>query len=391
MNFASILTYLCLLTLFYHFIGYPLLLWLWTKMRPTPLKKQSIEPKVSILIAAYNEETVIKQKLESCFALDYPQEQVEIIVICDGSTDATASIVSALINSGQSFATVRLIENGERRGKSYSLNRAAELACGEILLISDANALLEPSSVRKLVANFADTNVGCISGSRHLMAADGSIKTSAGLYWRYESAIKSWETQTGSTLGVLGSMLAIRRELFTPIPADIINDDFYIALCSLGQGKRVIYEPEAVCWAYASQSVSQEKIRRRRISAGRFQHLLRSFRKIEMSNYNWFKLISHKYLRLFLLPFMVVGFGANTVVLLSPPVGTMWIVLWGGQFAFYGLAVLGSYFASKQIRSPLPAIAYYVVSGAWASVEGILGYLTGSQTILWQKVNRGSL
>ncbi len=354
-------------------------------MRPLPISKAEVEPTISILIAAHNEEAVIAEKLDSCLALDYPRAQVEVIVISDGSTDATAAIVSGYVKDGVIFEPHR-----ERRGKSYVLNRAAEKATGEIMLVSDANAMFEPRALRTLVQNFADPTIGCVSGSRHLLSENGAVQQSAGLYWRYESAIKRWESITGSTMGVLGSMLAIRSANFRPIPRHIINDDFFLALCVLKQGQRVIYEPDAICGSYASQSIQQEKIRRRRISAGRFQHLFSSGSWMQLSVVVRFKLISHKYLRLCLLPFMVCTLLFNIAALWQSPNAVSLLMLLSGQSIFYLLALYGNLYARSRLFGRLPAVAYYIVSGSSASVEGLYGYFRGTETVLWHKANRSS-
>lgn len=388
MNIPILLTTIFLSLLTYHYIGYPLLLFVWAKIWPRKNRQVDITPTVSILVAAYNEEDVIAQKLDSCIALNYPKDKLEIIVVSDGSIDQTVDIVGRYAGR---HSEVIFIPKEVREGKSRALNTGAERATGDILVISDANAMLDPDAIRLLVRNFADPQVGCVSGSRHLLSGEnGGIEKSSGLYWRYESAIKRWESKTGSTVGVLGSMLAIRQTLFRPIPSDIINDDFYIMLSALNGGQRKIYEPEAVCGAYASQSTRQEKVRRKRISAGRFQHLLNFSSWIYLPQAVRFRLISHKYLRLFLFPIMIGALLSNGVAVWLNPTINLGSLLLIAQVTFYLLALLGKFVKGGPLLGRLSSVAYYIVAGSIASLEGFWGYLSGTQTVLWTKAGRSS-
>lgn len=383
MEILLFITLLCLLVLFYHFVGYPLLLALLAKVWQRPVAQSTATPSVSLIIAAYNEGEIIRSKIENSLELDYPPGLLEIIVISDGSTDETAAVVETFAGQG-----VKSMHMPARNGKSAAVNRAVAQAQHEIVVVSDANAYYLPDAIRKLVRNFGDPEVGGVSGRKTIRKSGSPISESEGTYWKYESFIKKQESLLDSTAGVVGEMMAVRRSLFQPIPAAIILDDAYTALNLMRRGYRVIYEPAAVCWETSAASSRDEFIRRRRNSAGRYQFLF------EPAIWPWnkpialFAYLSHKLLRLVLPIFMIVALGLSTVAMLLPqrtPLITVAFVL---QLIFYGLAALGLGTEHLGKRFKLAAIAYYIASGTFSSLPGLFYYLSGKQTPVWEKVQR---
>ncbi|MCF6290808.1 MAG: glycosyltransferase family 2 protein [Desulfobacterales bacterium] len=381
-------TWVCLGLMAYHYLGYPALLAVLARLRPRPVRQRPVTPRVSLIIAAYNEEKVIAEKIDNSLALDYPA--LEIIVVSDGSSDTTAGIVRGYADAG-----VVGLHRPQRWGKSAAVNRGAEQATGDIFVFSDANAFYFPDVIRKLTRNLADPAVGCVSGSKTVRpladnrCQESSVGRSEGLYWRYESFIKEKETLVSSVTGVVGEMLALRHELFQPIPDNIINDDAFLCWHILRQGFRVVYEPGARCWETASASGRDDMVRRQRITAGRYQLLFR------VRWWPWnnpgalFLLISHKFLRLFLPFLMVIALAANLLLLFFPHVPALMLFLLAGQSAFYALALLGM-LLDRQGRPSwrLPALAYYILIGNLASLSGLFLFLTGRQSVLWQKAAR---
>ena len=210
-------------------------------------------------------------------------------------------------------------------------------------------------------------------------------------YWKYESFLKTHETGLGTTTAVVGEMIALRKEIFAPIPDGIINDDAYLALYTLRSGFRVIYEPEAVCWETSAQSMRDEVIRRRRINTGRFQLFFRIHWWPWKQPLALFSLISHKFLRL-LLPVIMLGalLGNTGFVILATQPGLLgWILL--GQVFFYTFALIGWINEHKQRHWKTPALAYYILRASFTPLPGFWGYISGKQTVLWEKVNRGNL
>lgn len=379
------MTWVCIISLAYHYLGYPLIVYIMSRLVPYPIRRESIHPRISLIVAAYNEAAVIKQKIDNTLALDYPRELLEIIVVTDGSNDATADIVASYQDQG-----VILMHLPERAGKSAAINRAAGKAAGEILVFSDANAFYRHDALRKLIRNFYDPSVGCVSGKKTVLPTAAAVTESESSYWKYESFIKTCESRLGTTTAVVGEMMALRKEVFSPIPAGIINDDAYLAHHILRSGYRVIYEPEAVCWETSAQSMHDEVIRRRRINAGRFQLLFRA------SLWPWnqplamFSLASHKYLRLF-LPALMFGalLGNIGYVMLARDHGLLeWVLL--AQVFFYVSAITGWFGERYQQRWKIPALAYYVARASLTPMEGFWGFLRRTQTTLWEKLDRGN-
>ena len=222
----EIIFWLCIMFVFYIYFGYPLLLFILSRLRPAPrVKKGDISLNISLIIPAYNEEKVIADKIENSLLLDYPKEELEIIVASDGSTDKTNQIV-------RSFATlgVKLVLLNTNQGKSSAQNLAVTQARGEIIFFSDANVLLLPDAVKKIVRSFADPNVGCVVGKViYLNQEDTSVSQGEGLYWRYELFLRAKESKLGNFAMGSGPIMAIRRSLFQPLDPDV-GEDFVLPL-----------------------------------------------------------------------------------------------------------------------------------------------------------------
>jgi len=387
MTLFTILTWVFIFLVFYTYLGYPLLLVILSRLFKNPVKLGDELPSVSLIVAAYNEETVIKQKIENSFELDYPPEKLQIMIVSDGSSDQTPDIAKQYDSKG-----VLALFEPERRGKSAALNRGVEQATGDILVFSDANAFYYPDAIKKLVRNFNDPRVGCVSGRKTVRSSTSSIAESEGLYWKYESYLKKAESHLHSTTGVVGEMNAIRRQQFQPIPANMINDDAFLAFQVLRQGLRVIYEPEAVSWETSAQSTRDEVIRRQRINAGRYQLFL-SPRNIWPWNnlFVLFMMFSHKFARL-LLPFFMIG--ALVFNLLAVLLGSQSILLQLAllaQVVIYLLAFLNLFLEQVGIKVKLIALIGFIVSSNLASLNGLIRYLNGKQTVLWEKGQRGEI
>lgn len=386
MNLLIILTSIFISLTIYVYVGYFIVLLLLEKLLPAPEHPTGDElPSVTLIIAAFNEEDVIRKKLENCRELDFPPEKLQVMVVADGSSDSTPDIAREFEDEG-----VLVLFSPERRGKSHALNRGVLEATGDILVLSDANAYYLPDALTKLVTHYADEKVACVSGRKTVRESESHIAESEGFYWRFESSLKKLETKTGSTVGVVGEMNSLRRALYENIPEHIINDDAFLALRLLSQGYRVVYEPDAVSWETSSASTADETKRRQRINAGRYQQMFIPGLWTGMPLFNMFKLISHKFFRL-LLPFFMIGaFLFNTLLLFIPDRPLIMIVLWALQFAAYDAALMGFVLEKANKKNKLFSIAYYIVSSNIAALRGFVRYITGQQTVLWEKAKRSA-
>jgi len=383
MALLPIIVFLFLGLTLYVYVGYPLLIAAWARLRPRPIARSDVEPHVSLVIAAYNESSVIAEKIRNSLALDYPADRLEIMVVADGSSDSTADIARAFAAQG-----IRVLHTPERRGKSAALNRGVSGAKGEIIVFSDANAFYERDAIRKIVRNFADPEVGAVSGNKTVRRGTTAIADSEGFYWQYESFIKAKETATGTTVGVVGEINAIRASLYPVIPTHIINDDTYLCLATLRQGYRVVYEPEAISFETPAQSMADEVIRRKRITAGRYQQMFTTSLWRTLPPTVIFKLVSHKFLRLMLPFFMIGALVANAIVVLDENASPLLVATFMAQVIAYIFAGLGMLLRGSRGWARLPRAAYYVVSSNVAALSGLHQFLNGQATVLWKKAAR---
>lgn len=358
----------------YAYALYPLALALLSlgKKPPAPVADPADEalPAVTLLVAALDEEAIIAEKIENSLRLDYPRGKLRVVVVSDGSTDRTDEIVRRYEPRG-----VTLFRVEPREGKSLARNRAAEAATGDVLVMSDANAMYEPDAIRKLVRHFADPSIGAVCGELRLMRERGREN----LYWRYEKWIKRLENRFHSIIGANGSIYAIRRSLYTPLPAEV-DDDFLEPLrASLG-GHGVRYDPEAVSVErdIESRNVVREFSAKRRTVLRGIQSLhylskvARPFRRPALA----FELVSHKIFK-WLVPFFLVGILAANAFLLDRPV---FVAAFAIQLFLYGWAIAGIATGRRIFYIP----AFFVLTNA-AAFSGVIAFLAGRRNRTWRK------
>lgn len=244
--FWQIVVWLCLGALFYTFIGYPALVFALAhvrdrlaRARKNPSSDASAEnenwPTVSFLILAYNEERVIRKKVENTLDLDYPPDRLKIVVASDGSTDQTNAMLSCYGASEITF-----IPRTPRQGKTTVLNEVIPTLGGDIVVLSDASGLVRGDALKKLIRHFQNPKVGCVSGVYSFDTDDESLRSATEkLYWHYETFLKKYESRVHSTIGAHGALYGFRRELFKPLHKKTINDDFILPMRILQEGYRV--------------------------------------------------------------------------------------------------------------------------------------------------------
>lgn len=299
---------LSLFLVLYVYVGYPLLAACLGTFLHRDVRKAPLEPVVTILIAAYNEEEWITTTIENKLALHYPQDKLEIIVISDGSTDRTDEIAS-----GFAGRNVRLLRQEPRAGKTSAINLAVPLARGEIIVFSDANSLYAPEALRRLVANFADEEVGYVTGRMIYANPDGTpIGEGCSAYMKYENVLRSIETRLGSIVGVDGGIDAVRASLYQPMRADQLPD-CVLPLKVMEQGYRVVYEPEAVLWELTLKEAGDEYRMRVRVALRAFWALfdMRQMLSPRKATLFAWQLWSHKVLRYLCFVFLLVAYVTN--------------------------------------------------------------------------------
>ncbi|WP_342374143.1 glycosyltransferase family 2 protein [Myxococcus stipitatus] len=342
---------------------------------------RSPAPSVSLVVAAYNEASCIEQKLENSLAFDYPAERFEVLIGSDGSTDGTDEHVLRCQDE-----RVRL-SPAPRAGKTTVLNRCIPAARGDIVVLSDANTMIEPDAVQKLVRHFDDPEVGAVCGKLRLFnPTKKDYEESA--YWSYESLIKLYEGRRGAVVGANGGLYAIRRTLFTQLPPSTIVDDFVIPLRILEKGYKVVYEEGAVAHEETTEDYGKEFGRRARIAAGNFQSLrMVPGLLLPTAGFPAFAFWSHKLLRWFAPALMGVALVANLFLLDS--VFYRFTLL--AQGLFYALAYLGKVGALKRgTAKRVASVAYYFVTMNLAIVVGFWRFLRNSQRAAWDRTARAS-
>ena len=379
---AIVTWWAALAVLAYTYAGYPLAVWAWSRLRPRPVHRAPVEPRVSILLAAYNEEAQVAARIRNLLQLDYPRSRLEVLVASDGSSDRTLAEARAAANEG-----VHVFGFAERGGKPRALNALADRARGDVLVFTDARQRFEPGTLRALVAAFADEDVGGVSGELLLVADPDQpgIGEAVSLYWRYEKWIRRAESRVHSTVGATGAIYAIRRRLFRPLPEDTLLDDVLVPMGVVAQGKRVVFEGAARAYDRAAATAGQEFTRKARTLAGVFQLLARHRWMLHPArNPLFLQTVSHKGLRLLTPLALALALASNLALLASP----FYRACLAAQLAFYAAAA-GGHLCPDRRRPALLALPYLVCVLAWATVVGFLRFARGRQAVTWRRVAEG--
>jgi len=368
----------------FSYAGYPALMFALSHILKRPVRRDDITPRVSVIIAAYNEERDIGAKLKNTLWLDYPRDRIEIIVASDCSTDQTDEIVRGFGEQG-----VILRQQPERFGKTVAQNRAVKISSGEILVFSDATTMYKRDAIRKIVRNFADPEVGCVAGQLiYANSSSSAVGDGCRSYWGYEKFLKHCESQVGSLIGVSGCLYAVRRICHARLANDMI-DDFVIATEIHLQGLRTIYEPEAIAVEDANRRARDEfrmrvRVIKQTLSAlHRYRHTLNPFRHKMFA----FQMIAHKALR-YAVPFLLIaafiasGWGSGSVVWLR------FALI--GQLALYGAAIAGLVRERRKLKLGPLAIPYYFALANAASLVAFWKALRGDAYVTWEPIRETS-
>jgi poly-beta-1,6-N-acetyl-D-glucosamine synthase len=321
----------------YVYIGYPALLAAWARLAPKPVRRSPVTPAISIIVAARNEASVLKSRIDNLLVADYPAHLRQIIVVSDGSTDTTAEV----LNGYRGLVDSVFLPPG---GKALALNMGVEAARHDVLVFTDARQTFAPDALRALVAPLADPKVGGVSGELLLDcesgAGESTIGEGVGAYWRYEKWLRRQESLVGSIVGSTGAIHALRRELWRPLPADTILDDVLAPMQAVLSGARVIFEGSARAYDRVASVATAEFRRKTRTLAGNFQILrLQPRLLVPFVNPVWLQFVSHKLGRL-VVPYALCALLASSAALAAAH--WVYFAAFAGQIAFYGLALYGA-------------------------------------------------
>ena len=367
-----------LFLVFHTYAGYPLLLALWSFRKAGTLARVYGNPKVTIVIAAWNEARHIAARIENCLQQVYPSEMLEIVVVSDGSTDETSSIVKSFAPRG-----VSLVELEARMGKAVALNVGVAAAHGEVVVFADARQSFSPTAVRELVANFADPSVGAVSGELILQSNSlGPTAEGVGLYWTIEKWIRQKEAAIDSIVGATGAIYAIRRDLFEALPPGTILDDLLTPMRIVMRGYRVVFEGQALAFDRIAHDYSSEFKRKVRTLAGNYQAISLCPRLMKpWANPIFLQFVSHKVFRL-MAPIGLVGLFITNVAHL----GGWYSAFMALQITGYMMAFTGWWLSRIGVRERLTGTAYTFCLLNYAALMAAIHFFK-AESVQWDKLH----
>lgn len=367
----------------YTYVGYSVVILILSRFVRNPIRIAPIEPRVTFLITAYNEEKNIAAKLEQTLTLDYPRAKLELLVASDGSTDRTDEIVRGFADRG-----VRLVRVEGRVGKTETQNQAVKQATGDIIIFSDATTRYERSAIRNLVRNYADPGVGAVSGRYEYFNPTGaSIGVGSVLFWKYENLIKRLQTDIKTITGCCGCIYSVRRSAYVPLPADIISD-LVEPLKVVEQGYRIVFEPDAIAFEETTEQTQEEfRMRVRVVTRGMrgllyMKGLFNPFRHAFVT----FQLLSHKVLRWMIPLVLLVAFLANLVLAVDGH--RFYSATLALQLAFYMLALIGFLVEKRNILAKPLTVPLYFMTVNIAAVVAMYRIWKGYKAVTWETVRK---
>lgn len=373
------LFWLCLTIVVYTYVGYGIVLYLLvlikrlaTKAKPLADITDDCLPEVTLMVCAYNEEDIIAAKMGNTRRLDYPADRLHLVWVTDGSNDNTNSLLAA-------YPDVKVIYSPERRGKAAAIKHGIKEIDTEIVMMTDANTMLNPGAVREIARLMQDPRVGCVSGEKKVMAKSDNDEAAQGegLYWKYESTLKRLDSELYSAMGAAGELCVIRRQLMTDIPDDTLLDDFIISMEIVKKGYKIAYTSTAYAMEYGSADLHEESKRKRRIAAGGLQSCwrLRSLMNPLRHPVVAFQFVSHRVLRWTITPFCLFALIPLNTLLVLMGEGMVYTIIWILQILFYASAAAG-------VR-----VSKYFVFMNLNVFRGI-SYLFNNSTGMWEKAKR---
>ncbi|MDR1170970.1 MAG: glycosyltransferase family 2 protein [Bacteroidales bacterium] len=393
--FLTVLFWLSIFIVCYAYAGYAVLLWLMVRIKEA-VKGKRVQhavgdyPEVTLLVAAYNEKDCVDAKVKNSMELEYPEGRLKLVWVTDGSDDGTPDLL-------RKYPEVTVYHQPVRAGKIAAMNRGMKLLDTPVVVFSDANTMLGRESVKRIVRLFADPGVGCVSGEKRIFGNEKDMAAGAGegLYWKYESFLKSYDARLYSVVGAAGELFAIRREYYAEVEEDTLLDDFIISLRIAMKGHTAQYDPEAYACEDSSANVGEELKRKVRIAAGGFQSMVRLAPLLNIFKYGIlsFQYISHRVLRWTLAPLcLLLLLVSNFALSLRPGLCSyhfFTIVFWL-QVCFYAVALLGRFLANRRIKLKALFVPYYFLIMNYAVYLGFFRYMKKSQDVKWERAKRSN-
>ncbi len=390
----KVIFWICLAIVVYTYVGYGVLLYLLLCVKRLLCKPQKEPvlpndnqlPDVTLMICAYNEEDIIGEKMENIRQIDYPADRFCIMWVTDGSNDRSNELL-------KEYPEVTLVYSPERRGKAAAMQHGLRENKAEYVVFTDANTMLNTNAIREIIRQFMKPNVSCVSGEKRVIArVNGQVAAQGeGLYWKYESTLKRWDSELYSAMGAAGELFAVRMSHYRPAPSNALLDDFMMSMLIVRDGHRIAYTSEAYAMEYGSADMHEESKRKRRIAAGGLQSIwwLRSLMNPFKHPMVSFLFVSHRVLRWSITPFALVALIPLNIALALMNAGTVYTVIGILQALFYAATLTGWLQARTGHKSKLFYIPYYFMFMNVNVFRGINYLSTHHQSGAWEKAKRG--
>lgn len=391
MTKIELVFWFCAFIIFYTYLGYGVLLYILVRIKRSLHKTKKriplVEmPEVTLFITAWNEEDMVDQKMRNTYALEYPKDKLRIMWVTDGTTDRTNEKLSG-------YPDVIVQFKPDRLGKTAAMNRGIAFVQTPLVVFTDANTMLNKDALFEIVRCFADEKVGCVAGEKRIrqQSKEKAVSSGEGVYWKYESKLKTWDSELHSVVGAAGELFAIRTDLYEVMPIDTLLDDFILSLRIAQKGYKTAYNSNAYAVEGASASMSEEEKRKVRIAAGGLQSIwrLRSLLNVFKFKTLSFQYISHRVLRWTLTPLLLfMLLPLNILILTYHPDNFIFIVIFALQILFYAAGYLGKIMEQRNIRFKMLFIPYYFIFMNICVFKGVLYLSKKRSNGAWDRARR---
>ena len=391
----KIIFWLCLALVVYTYVGYGAVLYIILKVKNIFFRRETtpilpldpqLLPDVTLMICAYNEADVIEEKMQNIRALNYPQDKLCVMWVTDGSNDNSNEML-------QAYPEVKLVYSPERKGKAAAMQHGLQENKAEYVIFTDANTMLNADAIREIVRQFMKKNVSCVSGEKRVAARHAGQATAEGegVYWKYESMLKRWDSELYSAMGAAGELFAVRMSHYLPAPSNALLDDFMMSMLILKDGHRIAYTSEAYATEYGSASTAEESKRKRRIAAGGLQSIwwLRSLMNPFAYPKVAFQYVSHRVLRWSITPLALFALFPLNLLLLFASGSLIYQLLFLLQLFFYLSALTGHILKVSGRRNKLLYIPCYFLFMNLNIFLGIGYLMSHKDSGTWEKARRG--
>ena len=391
----KVLFWICLILVVYTYVGYGILLFIILKVKGLFMRKElspilplneELLPNVTLMICAYNEASIIKEKMENIEQLNYPKEKLCVMWVTDGSNDESNDIL-------KTYDGIKLVFSPERKGKAAAMQHGLRENKNGYVVFTDANTMLNADAIREIVRQFMKKNVSCVSGEKRVRArhAGQAAAEGEGLYWKYESTLKQWDSDLYSAMGAAGELFAVRMSHYREAPSNALLDDFMMSMLILKDGHRIAYTHEAYAMEYGSADATEESKRKRRIAAGGLQSIwwLRSLMNPFTHPKVAFQFVSHRVLRWSITPVAMVALIPLNILLVILNGHWLYVVIGTLQLLFYLAALAGYLLERVGHRNKLLYVPYYFLFRNLNVFLGVRYLMTHHTSGTWEKARRG--